>query len=211
MLSSGKWNMRSRKVRINTSGGYTDKTFSGPDAPFALYIDTVNCFILVYTMYPGTQAYNTPVFAFKISPGLYPNLTNPGITQTKAQSNWTELMGPSYGQYTSLINYSDGEYIHSVACGQRNTHNVDPGAYNLLGQRASHGCMRTCVRNAFWIYCYVRGGSYVNISDKGHKLTTSLIPQPKMYGGTSIDPTDPLYTGNYSFVDNGKYYGSYYF
>ena len=211
MLSSGKWKMRNRTVRINTSGGYTDKTFSGPDAPFALYIDTVNCFILVYTMYPGTQAYNTPVFAFKISPGLYPNLTNPGITQTKAQSNWTELMGPSYGQYTTLINYADGEYIHSVACGQRNTHNVDPGAYNLLGQRASHGCMRTCVRNAFWIYCYVRGGSYVNISDKGHKLTTSLIPQPKMYGGTSIDPTDPLYTGNYSFVDNGKYYGSYYF
>lgn len=212
-----KWTgTRTRKVRINTSSGYSDRSISGPELSYVLNVDTVQCFIEVYTRFPGTSAafnygYNTPVFAFKISPGLAPNVTNTGVTKIHAQSNWTELMGPSYGQYTSLINYADGEYIHSVACGQRNTHNVDPGAYNLLGQRASHGCMRACVRNAFWVYCYVPGNTLVDIKAGGHPLTTALIPQPKMYGGTSIDPTDPLYTGNYSYTDNGKYYGSYYF
>ena len=212
-----KWTgTRTRNVRINTSSGHSDRSISGPELSYVLNVDTVQCFIEVYTRFPGTAdgfnyGYNTPVFAFKISPGLAPNVTNTGVTKIHAQSNWTELMGPSYGQYTSLINYADGEYIHSVACGQRNTHNVDPGAYNLLGQRASHGCMRACVRNAFWVYCYVPGNTLVDIKAGGHPLTTALIPQPKMYGGTSIDPTDPLYTGNYSYTDNGKYYGSYYF
>ena len=204
-----KWGFKTRTVRVNTSSGYKNNTQKSPDVPYGIYVDTLHCFIVVYTQWPNTGAFNVPVFAFKISPGLAPNVTNPGISQIHAQSNWTELMGPSYGQYTSLINYTDGEYIHSVACGKKNTHNVDPGAYNLLGQRASHGCMRTCVRNAYWVYAFCPIHTHVNISDKGHALTTSLIPQPKMYGGTSIDPTDPLYTGNYTYLDNGKYYGSY--
>ena len=208
------WGKSTRSVRTNKAYGddsYVITTRQGVDATYGIFVDTVNCYIIVYAMWPGTNAFNVPVFAFKISPGLAPNVTNPGQTTIKAQSNWTELMGPSYGQYTSLLNYADGEYIHSVACGKSNTWNVDTGTYNLLGQRASHGCMRAAVRNAYWIYMFCKVGTYANISDIGHTLTIDLIPQPKMTGSTAIDPTDVAYTGNFDYVDSYSYYGGYTF
>ena len=208
------WGKSTRSVRTNKAYGddsYVITTRQGVDATYGIFVDTVNCYIIVYAMWPGTNAFNVPVFAFKISPGLAPYLTNPGQTTIKAQSNWTELMGPSYGQYTSLLNYADGEYIHSVACGKSNTWNVDTGTYNLLGQRASHGCMRAAVRNAYWIYMFCKVGTYANISDIGHTLTIDLIPQPKMTGATAVDPTDVAYTGNFDYVDSYSYYGGYTF
>lgn len=210
---SSNWGKRSRTVRTNTQNGsgYTTTTRTGVDGNYCLRVDTVKCFIEVFLQWPGRSDYTVPVFAFKISPGLAPNVTNPGDTQIHAQSNWTELMGPSYGQYTSLLNYTDGEYIHSLACNQQNTYNVDPGSYNLLGQRASHGCMRSAVRNAFWIYMYCSVGTRAEIREGGHRLAIDLIPQPKMYGGSRIDPTDVIYTGNFDYVDAYNYYGSYYF
>ena len=220
MVKTGLWGSTTKKTYINNHNNYTYTKNSAPNITnydvskgnaYYIQVDTVNCFVQVFTNYPGTTNFNVPVVAFKTSPGLAPNETNTGHSYIKAQKNWQELMGPSYGQYVSLVNYADGEYFHSVACGLMNDSNVDAGQYNLLGQRASHGCMRLCVRNAYWIYAYVAVGTIVDISAGKYTLKTALIAQPKMTGAVPVDPTDPAYTGNYGYTDSGNYYGSYYF
>ena len=130
-------------------------------------------------------------------------------------------MGPSYGQYaTELLAYTvvagssyidwtnNGEYFHSVACGAANTSNLNPAVYNLLGTRQSHGCVRMCVRYAWWTFEYVDAGTTVYV---GANLARPLIhaPQPRAYN--SIDPTDPAYTGNYGYTDtrNWVYWNGY--
>ncbi|MDO4479007.1 MAG: RICIN domain-containing protein [Lachnospiraceae bacterium] len=211
MMSSTKWQkVAKNNILINNHNNYKRINQTGINTAYGLMIDTVNCWIIVLATYPGTNAYNTPVCAFKMSPGLPPNDTNLGNSYVRAQKNWQELMGPSYGQYVSLINTTDGEYIHSVACGYANDHNLDAGTYNLLGQRASHGCMRVAVRNAFWIYAYVPIGSPAWIRAGEYPMITGIVPQPKMTGSTPVDPTDPAYTGNYGYTDTRNYYGGYY-
>ena len=75
------WGKSTRSVRTNKAYGddsYVITTRQGVDATYGIFVDTVNCYIIVYAMWPGTNAFNVPVFAFKISPGLAPNETNPG-------------------------------------------------------------------------------------------------------------------------------------
>lgn len=212
MMSTSIWSKNTKRVTINNHNNYTTTTQTGINTSYVLHVNTKKCYIIIYAQFPGKSGEYAPVCAFKTSPGTAGNETDTGNTYIKAQYNWTELMGPSYGQYTSLVNYKDGEYIHSVACGYQNDYNVDAGAYNLLGQRASHGCMRVNVRNAFWVYCYVPVGTGVIIRDNDElPLTIPLLAQPKMTGRTAVDPTDPAYTGNYGYADTNTYYGSYYF
>ena len=60
-------------------------------------------------------------------------------------------MGPSWGQYGTHVDGAGqgGIFVHSVACGQANSYNLPAVEYNKLGSPASHGCIRTCVRNVF--------------------------------------------------------------
>ena len=40
----------------------------------------------------------------------------------------------------------------SIACGSANSYNLPVSAYLKLGSPASHGCIRTCVADAKWVY-----------------------------------------------------------
>ena len=73
-------------------------------------------------------------------------------------------------------------------------HGVPRSDYALLGNPASHGCIRMCVADAKWVYenC---GGATIRIFDgtyqskesfKGPLGRPALVP---MYG--DYDPTDP--------------------
>lgn len=74
--------------------------------------------------------------------------THVGTYQTLRKSNPVELMGPSWGKYGTQIN-AYGDWFHSVACSNPDpTYSLAAGNYNMLGQPASHGCVRLCVRDA---------------------------------------------------------------
>ena len=203
------------------------KTWNGYTAPNCSYYMTIDnaspCLATVYTKYKGTNSWNLPVFSFLVSPGTTSTPTDFGNRKTRTKYRWKELMGPSYGQYaTELLAYTvvagssyidwtnNGEYFHSVACGAANTSNLNPAVYNLLGTRQSHGCVRMCVRYAWWTYTYVDSGTPVYV---GANLARPLthVPQPRAYN--SIDPTDPAYTGNYGYTDtrNWVYWNGYLF
>ena len=106
-----------------------------------------------------------------------------------AQYTLKELMGPSWGQYASKV-HSDGIYFHSVATESPTDpwHAVPVGEYNKLGQPASHGCIRLCVRDAKWIYDHCPIGTTVIIGDWFD------LPFGKPYLlpiSSPVDPTDP--------------------
>lgn len=193
----------------------TRKTWNGYDAPncsYYVYIDNAYpCLFTVYTKYKGTNSWNLPVFSFLVSPGTESTPTDFGTRRTRYKYRWKELMGPSYGQYaTELLAYThiagssyidwtnNGEYFHSVACGSANDHNLNPAVYNLLGTRQSHGCVRMCVRYAWWTYTFLESGTTVSVG-KNYPRPLTHVPQPR--ATSSIDPTDPAYTGNYGYTD----------
>ena len=190
-----------------------------PNTSYRLVVDNAApCIVTVYTRYPGTSGWNLPVFSFLCSPGVGGSyVTDYGERLTRYKYRWKDLMGPSYGQYaTELLAYTypagndsymtwtnNGEYFHSVACAEPNNANLNPDVYNLLGTRQSHGCVRVCVRYAYWLYtfcdsnttCYV--GQYL-------ARPLNIIPQPMAWD--AVDPTDPAYTNNYGYTDNGATY-----
>ena len=74
-------------------------------------------------------------------------------------------MGPSWGKYGTQIN-NYGDWFHSVACSNPDpTYALAAGNYNMLGQPASHGCVRLCVRDAKWIYDNIGKGTVVTIRE----------------------------------------------
>ena len=102
-----------------------------------------------------------------------------------------------------MIFLSVTNYFHSVACPAPNNANLDPNTYNLLGTRQSHGCVRVCVRYAYWLYTFCDSNTTCYV---GQYLARpfNVIPQPMAWD--VVDPTDPAYTNNYGYTDNGATY-----
>ena len=80
--------------------------------------------------------------------------------------------------------------------------NLDPGTYNLLGTRQSHGCVRVPVRYAYWIYSFTERNQGIGVGENlVRPLNTLKLPRAV----TAVDPTDPKYTGNWGYLDNQNY------
>lgn len=107
-------------------------------------------------------------------------------------------MGPSWGQYGTHVDGAGqgGIFVHSVACGQANSYNLPAGEYNKLGSPASHGCIRTCVADAKWVYENCNGAP-ISIIDGKYKADDAMKgPLGKkaltpLRGAGNFDPTDP--------------------
>ena len=209
-----------RPYLINLFGATSRGGQTCPNTTYRLVVDNAApCIVTVYTRYPGTSGWNLPVFSFLCSPGVGGSyVTDYGERLTRNKYRWKDLMGPSYGQYaTELLAYTypagsggsymdwtnNGEYFHSVACPAPNNANLDPNTYNLLGTRQSHGCVRVCVRYAYWLYTFCDSNTTCYV---GQYLARpfNVIPQPMAWD--VVDPTDPAYTNNYGYTDNGATY-----
>lgn len=97
-------------------------------------------------------------------------------------------MGPSWGQWTSHV--VNGIFIHSVAGTSTSQYNLSSWDYNLLGQPASHGCIRVCVRDAKWIYDNCGRGTAVIIGDGYYEPFDKPATQKLPAGVNLKDPTD---------------------
>lgn len=135
------------------------------------------------TIYKG----NTAVKAMACSTGLY-GPTPTGNFQILDKLRWHELDGPTWGQYCSHI--TSEILFHSVPMPAKNYYSVPANEYNLLGQAASHGCIRLTVGDAKWLYDNCPVGTSVTISDYEAmplgKPTVAKIPASQNW-----DPTDP--------------------
>lgn len=95
----------------------------------------------------GTGDYNIAYKRFVCSTG---NDTPYGTYHTLAKYRWKELMGPSYGQYSTRI--VGGILFHSVPYSKQNPYTLSAKAFNQLGTTCSHGCVRLMCCDAKWIY-----------------------------------------------------------
>lgn len=107
-------------------------------------------------------------------------------------------MGPSWGQYGTHVDGAGmgGIFVHSVASSQKNAFNLPAGEYNKLGYPASHGCIRTCVADAKWVYEHCNGSPISIISgvykaDDALKGPLGKKPLTPLRGAGNFDPTDP--------------------
>lgn len=192
--------------------GFYMASQTGPACNYRITVDRQHpCQVTVYTQYPGQAEFNVPVVSYLCSTGADDTQTAPGERKTVHAGRWQELMGPSYGQFGMVILLWDsaqgwfinGDFFHSLACGEANDHNLDPGSYNRLGNRASHGCVRLCVRNAYWQYNFIPDNTSVYVGDNLARPLRAIV-QP--YANANVDPTDPNYTGNYGYTENGVFY-----
>ena len=159
----------------------------GRQSSYYITVNRAKCQVMVYAK-SETGKYDIPVKTFVCSVGLPSTPTPTGTYTTPAKYRWHTLMGPSYGQYCTRI--VGGVLFHSVAGSNMTSHNLSAANYNMLGQPASHGCVRLCVRDAKWIYDNCALGTTVTISDTAamqfDKPTSIKIPASQDW-----DPTDP--------------------
>ena len=184
------WNrVGSYKYYFNGSGAMLQDLDSvlGRQSSYYITVNRRTCQVMVYAK-SETGRYDIPVKTFACSVGLPATPTPTGTYNTLAQYRWHTLMGPSYGQYCTRI--VGGVLFHSVAGNSMTVKNLNAANYNMLGQPASHGCVRLCVRDAKWIHDNCAVGTTVTIGDSlaapFAKPATIKIPAWQTW-----DPTDP--------------------
>lgn len=163
---------------------------------YSLEVDRVNGVMTVYA-----EGGTVPVKSIRVSVGLSGTPTPTGTYRLSRGGRWQSLMGPSWGQYASHVDGAGqgGIFVHSIACSLPNSYNLPVSAYNMLGNPASHGCIRTCVADAKWVYEHCIG-SQIRIFDGAYKAQESfkgplgrraLEPLRAPKNGGYYDPTDP--------------------
>ncbi|MCF0134325.1 MAG: L,D-transpeptidase family protein, partial [Blautia sp.] len=172
------------------SNGYrvNDRRSEFKRSSYYLECDRVNCVMTIYT----DSSKTIPIWSQRVSVGQ-PGTPTPLLTNQTihASDRWQLLMGPSWGQYGTHV--YEGIFIHSIPCTNPNPYNVPASAYNLLGNPASHGCIRMTVEATKWIY-YNCSGSKLTIFDgqsvyyNAFKGPLGKPPLIKING--NVDPTD---------------------
>lgn len=153
------------------------------------YMIKINKGTNVVTVYSQNKKgnYTKPVRAFVCSVG---NATPTGTFPLQYKMRWGLLMGPSYGQYCSVIT---GDILfHSVwyYSAEKNTQSYVE--YNKLGTTASHGCVRLTTIDAKWIYDNCASGTPVKIFNGTSKHDKLGKPASiSLAGSRGWDPTDP--------------------
>lgn len=132
----------------------------------------------------GEGVYSVAYKRFVCSVG---NDTPFGTFYTPVKYRWKELMGPSYGQFSTRI--VGGILFHSVPYNKMNNRTLSARMYNQLGTTCSHGCVRLTCGDAKWIYDNCPIGTRVDILWGNDPLSKPLAQ--KLPLSQTWDPTDP--------------------
>lgn len=153
------------------------------------YLLQVNKSTCVVTVFQKNEKgkYKDPVKAFVCSPG---DDTPIGTFQTPNRFRWQPLMDDVWGQYCTQV--TGNILFHSVFYYSQDPGDLAVGAYNSLGKRVSHGCIRLSVKDAKWIYDNCALGTTVKIINGSSKKDPLGKPKSiKITNGLKWDPTDP--------------------
>ena len=132
----------------------------------------------------GDGNFNIAYKRFVCSTG---NDTPYGTYYTSVKYRWKELMGPSYGQYSTRI--VGGILFHSVPYSKQNPYTLSTKAFNQLGTTCSHGCIRLMCGDAKWIYDNCTLKTRVDIVNGDDPLSKPVAPKIPL--NQTWDPTDP--------------------
>ena len=132
--------------------------------PYAITVDVKNQAVIVYER-DEVGEFTVPVRRMVCSTGKVGSDSDLGdweLDGRKARWAYFSLYG-SHAQYWTRIN----KYIafHSVIYTKVDTKALSVSSYNMLGSRASRGCIRLLVSEAKWIYDNIGEGVMVTIRD----------------------------------------------
>ena len=184
-----QYRFNSRGYRVN------DRTNEFRRSSYYLTCDRVNGVLTVYT----DSTMRIPIKTIRVSVGKAGTETPTGTWTMHRAGRWQELMGPSWGQYGTHVDGcgQGGIFIHSVAGSTKSVYNLPSWEYLKLGNPASHGCIRTCVADAKWVYENCNGAT-IHIYSSGKYSNTESFKGPlgrrplaTFRGNGSFDPTDP--------------------
>lgn len=157
------------------------------------YYIKVNYGANVVTIYKKDKSgkYTVPVKAMVCSTGKATPTS--GTYKMSNKYRWHQLEGGVYGQYCSRI--TGHILFHSVPYKTNSPDTLKYAAYDKLGTKASAGCIRLTVADAYWIYSNCASGTYVEFyssSDPGPLGKPSAQKISSNEKCRNWDPTDPL-------------------
>lgn len=172
------WNLLFNNPDVLNASATPRPTPVPTPVPYAITVDVRNQVVIVYERDEKGE-YTVPVRRMICSTGMKATPSDVGdwvIDGAKARWCYFGKWG-SHAQYWTRIN----PYIafHSVIYREVDYMALSVKSYNMLGSRASHGCIRLLVSDAKWIYDNIEKGVTVTITEdlpEDQELTKSLLP-----------------------------------
>ena len=132
--------------------------------PFHITVDVTNQVVTVYSR-DAEGEYTVVVRQMICSSGTKKNPSSVGdFILNGRKARWCFF--PKWGDYAQYWTQITSEIaFHSVIYARVDTKSLSIKSYNMLGQRASHGCIRLLVSDAKWIYDNVGKGTVVTITE----------------------------------------------
>lgn len=129
-----------------------------------------------------------------------PKMTRTGTFTILQKTPWllskkTALHPNLQLQFACKINTEARLWIHSTSFFAKNSNTLDTNSYRQLGNPASAGCIRLCVRDALWVYANCPNGTVVEIVKSGGPPAVCTGELPPLPEGATYDPTDPAVLG----------------
>ncbi len=166
--------------------------------PFAITVDVKNQIVSVYSMDENGE-YTVPVRQMLCSTGKVgtPSPVGDWVLNGR-KANWCYF--PKWGDYARYWTRINSKVaFHSPIYSAVSLSALKKESYNMLGNRASHGCIRLAVPDAKWIYDNVGAGTVVSIREDlplDKELKTALLAvKPKSADDPAIATTpEPEYS-----------------
>ena len=158
------WDLLFNTASIVLPGDTPAPAATPEPVPFHITVDVTNQVVTVYSR-DAEGEYTVVVRQMICSSGTKKNPSSVGdFILNGRKARWCFF--PKWGDYAQYWTQITSEIaFHSVIYARVDTKSLSIKSYNMLGQRASHGCIRLLVSDAKWIYDNVGKGTVVTITE----------------------------------------------
>lgn len=172
---------------------------------YTIYVNrTLNCITIKQQGADGTL---TPVKAMVCSCGKVGSETPEGTFMTSDYYEWRKMVDNTYGKYA--VRFNRTILFHSVPYTVESPDALEWEEYNKLGESASLGCVRICVRDAKWIYDNCKPGTIVVVYSDYENAGELGKPRAIKIGSNlsyrTWDPTDADINNPWPTANGEKY------
>ena len=198
------WNMLFNRTDVVNASATPRPTPEPTPIPYAITVDVQNQVTIVYGL-DDNGNYTIPVKRMVCSTGTASTPSDVGdwvLSGRRARWCYFSLYG-SHGQYWTKIN--DSIAFHSVIYSKVDYNALNVKSYNMLGRRASHGCIRLLVSDAKWIYENIGEGVVVTITEDlpSDEELRKAVAAPPLNGARNGPAETPQPTPEPEYISDG--------